>query len=94
MAFAGDFVTEHPTFKTDKEAWEYAGDIGSKWYFYPYPFVVTDSEITVKEAPDGLEFLNGWRVKKVAEFFKRVAALPEAQNAAVDKFVWLLQENV
>lgn len=93
MAFDGDFVWEGGIFENAEAACEHSCDAGSRWCFYPFHVVVTDSGITVREAGEMLEFLNGWRVKKVVEFFKRVAALPEAQGANIDEFINLLHEN-
>ena len=32
MSFDGETKTERPIFETEDQAWEYANDLGSKWY--------------------------------------------------------------
>jgi len=88
MTFDGDHVTEkRAEFDSVDEAWEYAGEMGSRWYFYPFVFVTTESGLSVKDSPDSLKFLNGKRVKSIAKLFKAVAELPESHGADCDLFV-------
>ena len=93
MAFDGDTQTERPVFESTDEAWEYADELGSKWYFYPFHFVITESGKTIRETPDGLEFLSGRRLSAVVGMFSETAALPEAQNVGVWEFQRLIQER-
>jgi len=90
MTFDGDYVTERPTFDTIDEAWEYANDLGSKWYFYPFYFVTTESGKTVKDAPELLAHLKGVRVKEVSRHFAEVAATPEAQGVDAEQFAFMV----
>ncbi|MFA6309576.1 MAG: hypothetical protein WC677_07585 [Clostridia bacterium] len=58
MSFDGEYKTEDNRgkgFKTVDEAWEWSDDMGSKWFFYPFQFVVSVSGKTVVEA--------GWMLK-------------------------------
>ena len=75
MSFDGDYQTEHPrdadTFDSIEEAWEYGEDMGSRWYFYPFYFVVTASGLTIKEAPSELKFLEGKPVRTVSNLFEK-----------------------
>lgn len=54
MSLDGDVVkdTEHDTIA---DAWDVANDIGSKWFFYPIPVVVTPKKYIVS-APDALKY--------------------------------------
>lgn len=62
----GDYVTDFYNRKTVSDVWDEVNDMGSRWIFYPIPFVTTDK--TVIAAPEGLEFLNGKRIKTVRKF--------------------------
>ncbi len=90
MAFDGEYQIERPIFKTIMEAWVYSGDLGSKWFFYPFHFVVTASGKTIKDAPETMQHLIGQRVKTVQQHFAKVAKTPEAQNADAEKFQFLV----
>ena len=63
----GDSVSDFNNTETKLEVWEKVADMGSRWIFYPIPFVATDK--TIVDAPQGLEFLKGKRIKTVAKFF-------------------------
>lgn len=90
MAFDGEYQVERPVFDTVAEAWEYANDLGSKWYFYPFVFVVSNSGRTIVDAPPGLRQFNGKRTTTVAKVFAATAKLEDAKNADVDEFIALL----
>ena len=63
----GDFVTDFH--RGDKqEVWEEISGMGSRWIFYPIPFVATDK--TIVDTPEGLEFLKNKKIKTVVNFFK------------------------
>lgn len=94
MSFDGDFVTEkRAEFESTESAWEHANDMGSRWYFYPFYFVVTESGLTIKDSPCGLEFLNGKRVKSVKKFFNTVSQFPDNAGVDSDGFMFSLQVN-
>lgn len=92
MAFDGDYITEGNVFSDDRafetiaDAWERSSDMGSRWFFYPFHFVVTESGLTIADAPDGLEIFNGRRVKTVAKIFKATATIPELVGADCEEF--------
>ncbi len=68
----GDFVTDF-TDRTDiQDVWNEVNEMGSRWIFYPIPFVATDK--TVVDCPEGLEFLKGKRIRTVVNFFKETWA--------------------
>ena len=89
MAFDGAWVREG-VFDTIEQAWERASDLGSKWYFYPFPFVLTESGKTIADSPDCMEIFNGKRFTTVLNFFNRVCKMEEAQGLGVDEFISLL----
>ena len=94
MSFDGEFKAERPVFESAQDAWEYSNDLGSKWYFYPFHFVVTDSLITVIEAPLpwGIE-LDGKRVSTVQRMMKEHSKREDMQDEGVDVFWLTLQEE-
>ena len=65
----GDHVTECK----DLSKWECierSVDMGSRWIFYPFHFVVSDSGKTVIDAPDEFKFLERKRLNTVKRLFK------------------------
>lgn len=94
MAFDGDYVTEGRGFDSVEAAWERADDMGSRWYFYPYCFVTTDSGQTIKAAVYPLDCFEGKRVSTVVKTFEKVAAAPEAQNMDVDAFAAYVYHSI
>lgn len=85
MSFDGVYHRENPEFETIQDAWDYSSDIGSKWYFYPFHFVVKNH--TIKDAPDMLYFLKDKRIKTARKLFKTQSELEVNQNADVDSFI-------
>jgi len=65
----GDHVTEG-TFESVEEAQNRSADMGSRWYFYPFHFVVSDSGKTVVDAPDEFKSLERKRLSTVKRLFK------------------------
>lgn len=62
----GDYVTDFNDRETKQDVWECIADMGSRWIFYPIPFVATDK--TIVDVPDGLEHLKGKRIKTVQKY--------------------------
>ena len=94
MGFDGEFQTERPVFDTIEDAWEYSNDLGSKWYFYPFHFVVTDSLLTVKSAPEPrTEEFAGKRVSTIVKMMQGHSADPDMEDAGVDEFWMTLPEE-
>lgn len=63
----GDYVTDHKR-DTVGDVWDAVNDQGSKWFFYPLPFVVTATggpimRKRIVSACDGFEWLQGCTVK-------------------------------
>jgi hypothetical protein len=75
MSFDGDYVTEG-TFDSTEDAWERSNDMGSRWFFYPFHFVTTESGKTIKDACYPLDALEGRRVSTVKRLFKQTADRP------------------
>ena len=90
MGFDGEYKTEKQ-FKTVQECWNHSDDMGSRWYFYPFHFVVTDSGKTVIDSPYRLENFNRKRVETVCKIFKNLSTLPEFANADAEEFSQELQ---
>ena len=93
MAFDGDYQRERPSFETEQDAWEYANDIGSKWFFYPFYFLVSESGLTIIDAPERLEWTVGKRVETIVRIFKSCSELEEAKGMGVDPFVFFLENE-
>ena len=89
MSFDGEKVKEGE-FDTIERAWEHASDLGSKWYFFPFSFVLTASGKTIADSPDCMDYLNGKRLSTVRNLFKRVCKMDDAQGMGVDEFMSLL----
>lgn len=86
MSFDGEYVTEGDDFPTIAAAWQRADDMGSRWFFYPFCFVVTVSGKTIADAPSPLHGAVRKRVSSVRRLFAHLAATPAMQDADCDKF--------
>lgn len=93
MAFDGDYQSERPSFETEQEGWEYADDIGSKWFFYPFCFLVSESGLTIVAAPEHLEWTVGKRVATVSRIFESCSKLKEAQGMEATAFIFFLDNE-
>ena len=102
MSFDGDYVTELKD-ATLEQCQEHSANLGSKWFFYPFRMITTDSGKTIKEA--GGTFVNmqtkkllldgklkGRRTKAVCRLFKHLSGLPEMQNVDAEQFEYNLIE--
>lgn len=86
MSFDGERVTEGREFPTIKAAWNRACDMGSRWYFYPFCFVTSESGKTIVAAPAGLRAAERKRVKTVAQAFAELARQPDMEGIDPDLF--------
>lgn len=93
MAFDGESKLERAEFKTVEEVWEYSGDLGSKWYFYPFHFAVTNSGLTIKDAPFPLQHLQGKRVDTVERLFEKLSKEEEAQGMDAEAFAFFVSNS-
>lgn|SRR6056300_926710 len=92
MAFDGDYVTERFKFESIEDAWEYSNDLGSKWYFYPFHFVVANQ--TIRDTPDQLRYFNNKRIKTIKKIFNQLSKKPELIGADVDNFMFALIDEI
>jgi hypothetical protein len=90
MAFDGDYVTEGRDFQSVDAAWERSNDMGSRWFFYPFHFVMTESGKTVVDAPEPLQHLIGYRIGHLVEHFKETSQQPELQNVDAEIYAYSL----
>ena len=90
MSFDGDYQVERPVFGSIGEAWEYDNDLGSKWFFYPFHFVVSESGKTVIDAYGPLEWTKNKRVKTVQSIFAAAAVKPENQGLNSEDFMFAI----
>ena len=88
MSFDGEYQTEHPEFDRIEDAWDYSDDLGSKWYFYPFHFVIKGK--TIAAAGYGLEHLEGRRIKTVEKLFYWASRKEETQGMGRDEFAFAL----
>lgn len=89
MSFDGDYQTEPYEFVKVQDAWDHAADIGSKWYFYPFGFVIDESDIVVA-APDLMTHLEGVSIDDVAAHFKEVSVTPDAQGVDAEAYAFMV----
>lgn len=92
MAFDGAYVTETPEFESIEDAWEYSNNLGSKWYFYPFHFVIKG--VTIKDTPDQLRYFNNKRIKTIKKKFNQLSKKPELIGADVDDFMFALIDEI
>ena len=88
MAFDGDFVRERPMFETIEEAWEHSNDLGSRWFFFPFHFVVSGN--TIRDVPEFLsacDFLLGKKIKTAKNVFGTHSKKPETQGMDGEHFL-------
>ena len=53
------------------DCWEHSNDMGSRWIFYPFHVVVSESHKTVIDTPDGfLSVFKGKRLKTLQDYLK------------------------
>jgi len=81
----GDYITDYNE-PTAEDVWERVNDQGSRWYFYPYPFVITAKTGSdfprshgsierkrIVSACDGFDWAVGLTVASVAREFAAFA---------------------
>lgn len=90
MSLDGDYVTEGRDFETIESAWGRFDDMGSRWYFYPFPFVMSASGKTVVDTPELLQHLKRKRLVSVVKHFAEVAKQPEMANTDAETFAFAL----
>jgi hypothetical protein len=90
VSFDGDTIIENVDFESVEDAWNYASETGSRYYFNPFTFVVSSTGATVIDAPYELLKFIGKRVKTVKKAFNELSKAPIADHANVDTFTYLL----
>ena len=90
MSFDGEYQIEHPIFNTIEDAWKYSSELGSKWYFYPFHFVVSESGKTIQASGEtrALWWTIGKRVNTIKKCFYCASIKPENQNLGIEDFVF------
>ena len=73
----GDFVTDRSQ-DTVEECCKQSADMGSRWFFYPFHFIIKDKgkidlNQRVIEPPDQLDFLKGKSLRNAIEHVKACA---------------------
>lgn len=92
MSFDGDYVTEQPEFESIDDAWEHSNNLGSKWFFFPFHFVIKN--ITIKDTPEQLKYFNNKRIKTIAKKFNQLSKKPELEGVDVDDFMFALIDEI
>lgn len=78
MAPDGEFITDGK-FDTIEEAADNSADMGSRWFFYPFHFIVKHEPVGSRESllrkrvlmsGHGLDHLTGRTVRTAAEYVK------------------------
>lgn len=88
MSFDGDYQRELPCFDSIENAWDYCNNMGSKWFFYPFCFIVSGNKI-VDSYPLGKRF-KGRFLKTVKREFKNYSEKDELQNADPEQFAFAM----
>lgn len=76
FALDGDWVTDYRDCNSIEEVEEMLANQGSRWFFYPIPFVILDrgslttSHQRVISAPEGLEGCKGKTIGAISKVFK------------------------
>lgn len=65
----GDYVIDFTGKKDIQDVWNEIAEMGSRWIFYPIPFVATDKAIV--DTPEGLELLKGKRIATVSKLLQK-----------------------
>lgn len=100
MSFDGDFVIETnrgEPFDSISEAWAHSNDMGSRWYFYPFHFVVTESRLTIADVPEPswlFDWITNKRVKTISAIFKTVSDKSETQGLDYTTFPLALLDHI
>lgn len=89
MSFDGDRKEEPEQFENTDDAWSYAGNLGSKWFFYPFHFVI-DQAGEIAAAPELMQHLEGMTIEDVAAHFKEISEQPEARNVDAEQFAFMV----
>ena len=87
MSFDGEFQTENPEFDTVDEAWNHSGEMGSRWYFYPFHFVTNGSQ-SIVDAPELFRWTIGKRIKTVSREFQIQSEKPENEDLDIEGFAF------
>lgn len=82
----GDYVTDYAA-PTVTEVWDRVDNGGSRWYFYPFPVIVTDrphgairATQRIVDAPEALSIVKG---RTLRTFARMLAALSDADRLAL-----------
>jgi hypothetical protein len=70
MVVERNIFSEDKTFSTIEEAWERNDDMGSRWVFYPFRFVVNADEKTIASVPEDFSHSYvGSSIQEVMDYF-------------------------
>jgi hypothetical protein len=86
MSFDGDFQIEKPEFDTIEKAWDYSNDLGSRWFFYPFHFVI--SKNTIRDSINILDWTINKRIKTVSKRFNEFSKQPEAEGMGTEEYMF------
>lgn len=87
MSFDGGFIKEG-NFETIEDAWEHSCNMGSRWIFYPFHFVVKNK--TIKSTPQFWDFFENKRIKTVSKILEKMSKKEELQNACVEDYFYYI----
>ena len=62
----GGYVIEATKFNSIDEAWEFENNMGSRWFFYPYPYIIEEGGKKIVSSCDYWNF-DGQTFQEVAE---------------------------
>jgi hypothetical protein len=91
MSFDGEYQLERYEFESIDDAWEYSNNLGSKWYFYPFHFVIENK--VIKDTPMHLEFFKERSIVKVCKVFNRLSKKPECEGIDTDSYICVIIDD-
>ena len=68
FSFDGDYVIEGAPFRSIRDAWKRCNEMGSRWFFYPIPIVISQESSLIVDCCDEIQKLADLRGKSVEEF--------------------------
>jgi len=84
FAMDGDWVTDYRGCDSIEEVQDYLANQGSRWFFYPIPFVILDkgslvtSKQRIVDAPEA--FIRSCKGKSIGTVSKRFKSLSEKER--------------
>jgi len=86
MSFDGEYQKEKFEFDTIEEVWDYSNVLGSKWFFYPFHFVIKGQ--TIADAPEIFDWMKNKRIKTIKKYFNKESKREDLQGVDAETFAY------